>query len=237
MQSWPYLSYTWNLSVAPIVCSSYVKIAESENSYFQQVSQVLLQLFLLGPHLENWPIGWNPPPPLAWCKEHPDLGPTHPSIMLPWILCYQRLVLIFNVYQNYLICFTLTTLALNQNHSPESELQLVVLRNRHFKVDPQLILMQVDLGLHREKHCILNSTPTLSMWFYSSTFPWPKMHLLLLISDPTNKFLKIQLNSSIQSLVKPASVSLLSVFLSIKHTHTDAHTHMCTCAPEYCCDS
>ena len=154
-------------------------------------------------------------PPLAWCKELPDLGPTHPSIMLPWILCYKRLILIFNMYQNYLICFTLTTLALNQNHSPESELQLVVLRNRHFKVDPQLILMQVDLGLHREKHCILNSTPTLSMWFYSSTFPWPKMHLLLLISGPTNKFLKIQLNSSIQSLVKPASVSLLSVFLSM----------------------
>ena len=60
-------------------------------------------------------------PSLAWCKELPDLGPTYPSIMFPWILCYKRLVLLFNMYQNYLTCFTLTTLALNQNDSPESE--------------------------------------------------------------------------------------------------------------------
>lgn len=147
-------------------------------------------------------------PSLAWCKELPDLDLTYLSIMLPWILCYKRLVLIFNMYQNYLMCFTLTTLALNQNHSPESELQVIVLRNWHFKLNPQLILMQVDLGLHREKHCILNSTPPLSMWFYSSTFPWPKVHLLLLISGPTNKLLKIQLNSGIHSSVKPVSMSL-----------------------------
>ena len=38
-------------------------------------------------------------------KELPDLGPTHPSITLPCILCYKRLVLIFNMYQNYLMCF------------------------------------------------------------------------------------------------------------------------------------
>ena len=40
--------------MAPIVCSSYVKIAESENSYFQQVSQVLLQLVLLGRQRMRW---------------------------------------------------------------------------------------------------------------------------------------------------------------------------------------
>ena len=61
------------------------------------------------------------------------------------------------------MCLTLTTLALNLNLSPKSELQATVLRNLHFKLDPQLILMHVDLGLHREKHYMLSSTSTFNM--------------------------------------------------------------------------